>query len=542
MEKRTLVALAITFVVLGFYPAVLQHFYPGYGKTKTVRTAPLGASPASAPASSAAPGAPAGQKVLDGKEQRLATKKLELVFNENGGALRELSFKDYQDSETGKPIQFFSRRNASETTTLVELVSPDGNVFPGAVPVYSLKADANSLSASAEQNGVRIQKEYSFDGAGHASALTVRLENVSNAPKEFAYRLFAGAAVPPRHSIDSQYIEANFFGSADGKARVRHIKESKLGKTVESEGFVDWVAVKDRHFSVIVKPKDAGAFKGFAEGLGEHRFRAALVSPRISLAPGASASYEFLLYMGPTEIDILEPLGLGGIVNFGKLDGIGRFLVGALEMLNKVFRNYGLSILILTLLINLLLFPLTRQSFMSMKRMQTIQPHINKLREQYKKNPERLNKETMELYKKHKVNPFGGCLPMLIQMPVFIALYVALSKAVILVNAGFLWMNDLSSPDKVIFPFALPMVGNSIHVLPLLMSAAMFCQQKYAGMMPTEGQDPAMAQQQKMMAVMMPVIFGFIFYSMPSGLVLYWLTNTLFMTAYQLSLKRVTLT
>ena len=147
----------------------------------------------------------------------------------------------------------------------------------------------------------------------------------------------------------------------------------------------------------------------------------------------------------------------------------------------------------------------------------------------------------MELYKKHKVNPFGGCLPMILQTPVFIALYVALSKSVILINSKFLWIKDLSSPDRLPLPFSLPFLGNEIHVLPLVMVGAMFCQQKLT-QVKVEGQDPAMESQQKMMTLMMPAMFGFIFYAMPSALVIYWLTNTLIMTSYQLSLKRVTLT
>ncbi len=229
------------------------------------------------------------------------------------------------------------------------------------------------------------------------------------------------------------------------------------------------------------------------------------------------------------------------MVNFGKLDAIGKILVGGLELLHKVFRNYGLAVIALTILINILLFPLTRVSYMSMKRMQLIQPHMTKLREQHKKNPEKLNKEMMELYRKHKVNPFGGCLPMILQMPVFIALYVALSKSVILVNAKLFWIKDLSSPDDLPLPFSLPFLGDKLHVLPLVMVVAMFLQQKFTQVQ-VEGQEPAMQAQQRMMSVMMPIMFGFIFYSMPSGLVLYWLTNTILMASYQLYLKRVTLT
>jgi YidC/Oxa1 family membrane protein insertase len=272
-------------------------------------------------------------------------------------------------------------------------------------------------------------------------------------------------------------------------------------------------------------------------GLNNRDFSAALVSETITLPPGGQAEHGFLLYVGPNALEELEPLGLGAIVNFGKLDGIGKLLVGGLEIFNKLLKNYGLAIIVLTGLINLLLFPLTRLSFQSMKRMQLIQPHMNKLREQHKKNPEKLNREMMELYKKHKVNPFGGCLPMILQMPVFMALYVALSKSVILIQSKFLWIEDLSSPDSVRLPFSVPFLGERIHVLPLVMVAAMVIQQKFT-QIKMEGQDPAIESQQKMMMVFMPIIFGFVFYAMPSGLVLYWLTNTILMALYQLHLKK----
>jgi YidC/Oxa1 family membrane protein insertase len=175
-----------------------------------------------------------------------------------------------------------------------------------------------------------------------------------------------------------------------------------------------------------------------------------------------------------------------------------------------------------------------------MKRMQLIQPQLTKLRDQHKKNPEKLHKEMMELYKKHKVNPFGGCLPMLLQTPVFIALYVSLSKTAELMNSRFLWIHDLSSPDKVRLPFALPLLGFEIHVLPLIVAALMAVQQKFT-MVKMEGQDPAMEAQQRMMAVIMPIMFGFFLYGLPSGLCLYWLTHTLLTTLYQLRIKNLKL-
>ena len=564
MERRTLLALAISFIVLGFYPVILQKFYPDYYKNASHKIAAAHALPAgrqASPLPSAADGrgtvsrAPADLDAFDTtKDTPFRNENAQVLFNEKGTSIREIAFPKFIDSDTRKPLTILSLAVLEAAPTSVRLLDLGGKTGRDAgryvpteesvaVPARPAGGRGNEINVSsvAYEGRLKISKEYSYREKTYAADLRVRFENTSDSPLEFRYELFAGPSIPPRHAIDNQYIEANFFYSQNGKTSLRHIKESKLGKVVESPVPVDWVATKDRHFSIILKPKSSEPFAGRVEGLGSHRFEVSVLSGKIALASKASAEHSFLIYMGPNEIDELLPLGLDPIVNFGKMDVIGKVLVGGLELLNKIFKNYGVAIIALTTLINLMLFPLTRLSYMSMKRMQLIQPQMTKLREQHKKNPEKLNKEMMELYKKHKVNPFGGCLPMVLQMPVFIALYVALSKSVILINSKLFWIKDLSSPDGIPLPVSLPFFGKEIHLLPLVMVAAMFVQQKFT-QIKMEGQDPQMEDQQKMMAVMMPVLFGFIFYGMPSGLVLYWLTNTLLMTFYQWRLKQVTLT
>lgn len=176
-----------------------------------------------------------------------------------------------------------------------------------------------------------------------------------------------------------------------------------------------------------------------------------------------------------------------------------------------------------------------------MRQIQLLQPKIDKLRKEFKDNPQKLNKEIMEMYKKYKVNPFGGCLPMLLQMPIFIALYQALIRAIELKNARFLWIKDLSMPDKAFFlPFS-SLIGRNIpvNILPILMAITMFFQQKIsAPASKVNDKEDVMQQQQKMMAVLMPVMFGAIFYNMPSGLVLYWFINTLFMLFQQIKMAK----
>ena len=164
-----------------------------------------------------------------------------------------------------------------------------------------------------------------------------------------------------------------------------------------------------------------------------------------------------------------------------------------------------------------------------MKAMQAIQPETEQIRKAYSDNPQKMNKEIMGLYKKNKINPVGGCLPMLLQLPIFMSLYQVLLRSVALRGAHFLWIKDLAGPDAAFtLPQKLPIIGSHINILPILMAIAMWAQQKIS-----QGGGKEVSEQQKMMATIMPVMFGFIFYNMPSGLVLYWFTNTLFMLLIQ---------
>lgn len=547
MDRKTLGILVVAFLFLGFYPTLLQKFYPEYGKK--IRAEREAKSAAKAVSGSEQKASNASDKIespvlradefLPEEDKAFSNDKLALIFNEKGGGIRQAGFLEYRDYEAKRPMQFFSLKDSKAAPASINFITPLS------MPVeskYQIEQTAGGavLKTSLLGGKLDVVKTYSLPRSSYAADLTISFKNRSTAPIELRYELFAGSRIPPRHSIDTQYIEANFFSLQNGKKELKHINESRLGKEVTSNGPLGWLAIKDRHFAVILKPKTETLFTGLVRGLGNHQFGASLVSPTFVVAPGSEVDHTFTLYIGPNDVKDLEATGLTDIVNFGKMDAIAKLMVGLLELINKLCHNYGISIIVLTFLINLLLFPLTRQSYMSLKRMQLIQPQINKLRELYKKNPERMNKEMMELYKKHKVNPFGGCLPMVLQMPVFIALYVALSKFTPLLTSGFLWMKDLSSPDRVGLPFSLPFLGNEIHVLPLLMCAAMFFQQKIS-QGSNQNQDPQMAQQQQMMTVMMPILFGFIFYSMPAGLVIYWLTNTVLMTLYQLHLKNITL-
>ena len=215
------------------------------------------------------------------------------------------------------------------------------------------------------------------------------------------------------------------------------------------------------------------------------------------------------------------------------MGGFWIYFLIMLKFFYKIFHNYGIAIIVLSAAIKLLFSPLTHMSFDSMRRMQAVQPKMKSLQEQHKNDPQKLNKEVIELYKKHKVNPLGGCLPMVLQMPIFIALYQTFSHAMELRGAPFFgWVKDLSEPDQFfLMPFTLPAIGNQINILPIIMIGTMLWQQKLTP-------QTAATKDQEMMMLFTPVIFGFIFYSLPSGLVIYWIVNNLLTIGHQLLMKK----
>ena len=241
------------------------------------------------------------------------------------------------------------------------------------------------------------------------------------------------------------------------------------------------------------------------------------------------------LYFGPKEIDRLKASGhnLEKAINFGWFDPIAKPLLYVLNFFYQYIHNYGWAIILLTVLIKIAFWPLAHKSAQSMKTMQKLQPKLQKLKEKYGDDKERMNKELMQLYKTYKVNPMSGCLPMLLQIPVFFALYKVLLQAIELRHAPFLlWINDLSAPDRLMIPGVdIPMLGG-IPVLTLLMGVSMYFQQK----MSPSSLDPTQAK----MMQLLPVVFTFMFINFPSGLVLYWLVNNILSIVQQYYVNKFT--
>jgi YidC/Oxa1 family membrane protein insertase len=207
--------------------------------------------------------------------------------------------------------------------------------------------------------------------------------------------------------------------------------------------------------------------------------------------------------------------------NWGWLDAISKAIYWMLGTIHKIIPSWGICIILISLIIYALMYPLTLKSLLSMKKMQALQPKMAELKKKHEKTPEKMNQEIMELYRKHGVNPISGCLPMLLQMPIFIGLYQVLWRSAYFRGEGFLWINDLSMPDRLIkLPFTMPFLGEYFNILPILMGIIMFFQQKMnMGTIASAG--PEQEMQQKMMLYMMPILMGFIFYNFASGLCVY---------------------
>ena len=346
-----------------------------------------------------------------------------------------------------------------------------------------------------------------------------------------------------------------FFGARSGfmgcgRQNVEFMPPA-VSRQIESTN--SWVAAKSKFFVQILEPSVSGTELELqaqrdmtvSNSLVIASVSANLVLPKQMIQPGETFQTEAGYYVGPKEYSALKQLANNqtDVMEFnnmflGKWFGwLCPYLLWVMTTIYSIIPNYGLAVILLTCIVRLILFPITRKAMQSMKEMQKIQPLVNQLREKYKDKPQKMNQEIMALYKEHKVNPMAGCLPIILQIPVFFALFTMLRSAVELRYAHFLWIKDLSAPEGLlagaaifnVFPFQL--IG-SLNILPLFMTATTIWQQK---LQPAAG-DP---QQQKMM-MYMPLIFLAMFYNMASALVLYWTVSQLLSIAGLLWQKRRT--
>lgn len=296
-----------------------------------------------------------------------------------------------------------------------------------------------------------------------------------------------------------------------------------------------WVAIKSRFFVTAFSASQPNC--GFTatmardtsqEGYSLDQVSVRMLFPEQVLGQGETLTRDYLLYAGPKRLALLQKLGNGmdAIMQFGWFTWFCKLMVPTLNLFYRLIPNYGVAIILLTFLVRIIFWPLTHKSTVSMRRMQTLQPKLKELQAKFKDNPQKMQQETWALYREHKVNPMSSCLPMFIQIPVFIALFNVLRTSVELRYAPFLWVVDLSEPENLLAG-VLPI---PLNILPILMSATMALQ---SYLTPSTG-DP---QQQRMMMVMMPVMMLFMFYSFPSALALYWTVSQVLSIAQMLWIR-----
>ena len=461
-------------------------------------------------------------------------------------------------SEQGAGIVSFTLKNYRETVAknspLKELIPPesifetvllgyDGQSLAGfdnAVFSANLNADTLSVKQGSQKitfswtsnQGVVVDKTYSFAPDSYVMGLDVNVKNGSD-----------------RSIQDKLYITLIGTVAKDGRAYGFEGPSALINDSLEEvdtddiadkntyPGTLKWVSLQDRYFMTSIIPaqaEEASMRLYVKEGkLLESQY----LNPVSDIRPGTQQAYKYTLFFGPRSTKILDEAGhdLSKALNFGFFDIIAKPCVWLMNKLYSVIPNYGIAIIILTLLIKIVLWPLGSKSYKSMSEMKKIQPLMKEIREKYKDDKKKMNEEVMGLYRTYKINPLGGCLPMVVQLPVFFALYRMLYQAIELRHAPFfLWIVDLSAPDRLghfaidHIPFMEPPYG--IPVLTIIMGASMLLQQK---MSPPMG-DPTQAK----MMMFMPVIFTFIFINFSSGLVLYWLTNNILSIGQQYYIQK----
>jgi len=461
---------------------------------------------------------------------KLSTENVDYYLSETGGCVKLINIKRFNRLEKSEVIYdsefikgaVFSLSGFSLTPEEVTNAKYKySKIQNGAVFTLNLK------------NGIEVSKVYKLNN-GSALSLEIKLKNTTAGLIKTNYSVVGISNIKIPTPQDARFIESSLYLNDKRIA-------AKIPKTSDSTGNIytgniGWAAMQSKYFSLVVKPYQQTVSLTVSK-LPNNNVIMELQFDIPEVSPGETISQKFLLYAGPADAKLMATYnaGIEKSINIGTFGDISRLLIWILNTFYNITRNYGVAIILLAILVSVILYPLTLKSFKSMKQMQIVQPKMDKLRKEHKDNPQKLNKEIMELYKKHKVNPFGGCLPMLLQMPIFIALYQAFSRAIELRDARFLWINDLSQPDKAFFiPSGPAGAGIPVNILPILMAITMYFQQKVSMAasshpMADDKKEDVMQQQQKMMTVMMPILFGFIFYNMPSGLVLYWFVNTLIM-------------
>lgn len=571
MDKKTLLIFAASFVLLlAWWPFVNTVLYPpekrrlpetsdkspqtpatpeaGQGNSPVIRTETPSLAP---PFADSIPSFVEKSEVLENEETKY-------WFNNVGGGIQMVDLKRYPNEtdcgkreEQGAESRFAQLNSWAEAPILgLRLGETPGTPWIQGYEIFK-KAGVITMrrELSGQLEGVRVEKEFVVADNNYLMRAKTRIVNHSKETKHIpAQKWAAGTATPMTTEDDGHLMGLLFFDGSKIKRVKRNYFENKtLGcfpgqprPEFRSENVpIHWVSVENQFFVVTVLPKEKPVGQVESRRLDldfpsaksadfkvKRGFQTELVFKAQSLPPNKKIEREFEIFAGPKKYDILAQLSTvfkgewkDGIMSFGGFFGaFAKALLLSMNWLHGLGLSYGLSIVAITFLIKLLFWPLTQASTRSMKRMAALQPQMKEIQEKYKEDPQKMNKKLMAFMRENRVSPLGGCLPILLQLPVFFGFYTMLQSAIELRGAGFLWTCDLSKPDTI---FIIPGLEVPFNLWPILMGAAQIWQMSMTPSSP--GMDP---MQQKIMKYM-PLMFVFILYNFSAGLALYWTAQNL---------------
>ncbi|TAK09041.1 MAG: membrane protein insertase YidC [Candidatus Manganitrophaceae bacterium] len=527
MEKRLVVFLILSLAIIFAYPFFMERIGGPTPQAPEVKQIPAETKQGSEPSSQtkAPTERPPIVEEKNAKEKVIESDLYRVVLSNVGGTIKEWQLKKYtKKTATGEvvPIELVQKGVSTLPLTLFTQEEPKGskqlyNLDEKPVQLSPENPQAVVTLTSVGPDGRKITKELTFHNDRYLVETRIDTEGYSQ-----GYEISLGT------NFGIEDWGQQFGGSigaislVDGE--LHREQEAKINGTVVHEGTVSWAGLQDKYFISALIPKEAAQTGPVSvKKEGEKQIRLDLK------VPAEQAGQKMLaLYSGPKEYDRLVQVG----VHLEESIDFGWFIMGSwlpvrlvakplyfiIRFLYQFSHNYGVAIILVTVLIKVLFFPVTRKSLASMKEMAAIQPKIAAVRKKYAGDRDKMNKELMNLYKEHQINPFGGCLPMLVQIPVFVALFNILYTTIDLRQAPFMfWIRDLSDKD----PY---------YVLPIIMGISMFFQQLTQ---PTT-MDPTQAK----VMLFLPVIYTFFFLNFPSGLVLYWLVNNLLSIGQQYLMNR----
>ena len=554
-DKETIIGLIVCFVLLLAWPSICT--YMGWtpaeeeiaeavapaesGKTSAEEekkeapaaseTAPAEKEKKEVPAESGTAPAKEIAAPLQNDDLTFGNEYIEVTVSAEKGCISNIRYLKYLHDDREKPI--------AVDTRLFELI------LPGTQNCKLAKNSDSSVTAiiTALDGKLQIEKKFYLPG-NYTIDCAYTLRNLSGSELEVGTMTVCGGAAAPWHTIAGDTMRTMSHRldllTADGDHEDVDADEDDEDYYFSKPPKVKWAAVSNKYFCSILKEAENTPFTVWQEDPRptitdnrDKKYHVLTVGAKIPatvLKAGEAKSFTYSSYNGPKNSDVLAKLAEDGEkvmhLAWGPLNFLARFLMWFLNLLYSLFGSYGISIIVLTLLVRTLFYPLTAKSNESMRKMQKVQPMFKELKEKYKDNPQLLNQKMSELYRSEGINPFAGCLPILLQIPIFFALYAMLDNAIALRHVSFLWAKNLAAPDTIFsipLGFTLPLANISaipVNPLVLMMTALMIIQQR---MTPNASMDPA----QKRMMMMMPIIMLIFLYSLPSGLTLYWTVSNL---------------